>query len=151
MKYPQLFPLVKCVLSISQGNSIPERGFSINKHILDIHGNSTQNDTIVAFKMVKDHISSVEGIMNVSINKQFFSSVQSARQRYHCDLEAKRKQSEREGGREGGREGEREQLKVNKEKEAANRNEKVNLIIAEIKLKESGLAVVDDLFDDLMI
>ena len=44
LKYLQLFSLVKCVLSISHSNSIPERGFSINKHLLDIHGNSTQND-----------------------------------------------------------------------------------------------------------
>ena len=33
---------------------------------------------------------------------------------------------------------------MNKKKEAANLNEKVNLINAEIKLKESGLAVADD-------
>ena len=61
--------------------------------------------SIVALRTVKDHISTVEGIMSVSINKQLLSSIQSVRQRYHCDLEAKRKQSERE------------QLKVNKEKE----------------------------------
>ena len=30
MKYPQLFHLVKCVLSISHHNSVPEQGFSIN-------------------------------------------------------------------------------------------------------------------------
>ena len=69
--------------------------------------------------------------MSVSINRELLSSIQSARQRYHCDLEAKRKQSERE------------QLKVNKKKEAAKLNEKVNLVNGEIKLKESGLAVAD--------
>ena len=31
LKYPQLFALVKCVLSVSHGNSTPERVFSINK------------------------------------------------------------------------------------------------------------------------
>ena len=56
LKYLQLFALVKCVISISRSNSIPERCFSINKYLLDIHGNSTQNDTIVALRMVKDHI-----------------------------------------------------------------------------------------------
>lgn len=87
MEYSQLFTLVKCVLSISHGNSVPERGFSINKRLLNINGNSTQNDTIVALRMVKDHISSVEGIMSVSMKKQLISSVQSARQCHHCDLE----------------------------------------------------------------
>ena len=33
---------------------------------------------------------------------------------------------------------------MKKEKEASNLNEKVNLINAEIKLKESGLTVADD-------
>ena len=120
------------VLSISHSNSVQQRGFSISKCFLDIHGNSTKNYTIVALRMVKDQISSVEGIMNVSIYKQLLSSVQSARQRYHCDIEAKRKQ------------GDMEKWKVNKEKKAANLNEKVILINAEIKVKKSGLAVADD-------
>ena len=34
-KYTQLVPLVKCVVSLSHGDSIPERRFSINKLMLD--------------------------------------------------------------------------------------------------------------------
>ena len=33
-KYSHLICLVKCILSLSHGNSTPGRGFSINKHIL---------------------------------------------------------------------------------------------------------------------
>ena len=40
LKYPQLFTFVKCVLSISHCNSIPERNFSMNKCLLDLHDNS---------------------------------------------------------------------------------------------------------------
>ena len=39
-KYPQLFSLVKCVLTLSHGNSAPERGFSINKIMFDAGGYS---------------------------------------------------------------------------------------------------------------
>ena len=34
LKFSQLFALVKCLLSISHGNSIPEPGFSINTYFL---------------------------------------------------------------------------------------------------------------------
>ena len=34
-KYPQLVAFIKCVLSLSHGNSTPERGFSINKILLE--------------------------------------------------------------------------------------------------------------------
>ena len=34
-KYPQLFALVNCGLSLSHGNSAPESGFSINKSMLE--------------------------------------------------------------------------------------------------------------------
>ena len=70
LKYLQLFALVKYVSCISHSNSVTERGFSINKRLLDIHGNSTLNDTILALRMVKNHISSVEGIMNVSTRER---------------------------------------------------------------------------------
>ena len=39
-KYPQLFSLGKCVLTLNHGNSAPERGFSINKIMFDAGGYS---------------------------------------------------------------------------------------------------------------
>ena len=56
IKYPNSSAFMKCVLSISHGNSSPENGFSINKHILDIHGHSLKEDTIEALRVVKDAI-----------------------------------------------------------------------------------------------
>ena len=49
-KYVQLFQLAICILSFSDGNAVPERGFSINKKLLDAHGNSIQEETIVAIR-----------------------------------------------------------------------------------------------------
>ena len=55
-KYPQLFALVKCVLSLSHGNSVPESGFSINKSMLEVHGHSLGEDMLEALRVVKDTI-----------------------------------------------------------------------------------------------
>ena len=52
-KYVQLFALVKCVLSLLRGNAVPERGFSINKKLLDSHGTATYEDAIVAQRLSK--------------------------------------------------------------------------------------------------
>ena len=55
-KYEKQWILVKCVMLISHGNTDPERGLSINKHILKIHGFSTDEKTIEAIYMLKDYI-----------------------------------------------------------------------------------------------
>ena len=47
-KYSCLWTLVKCLLSLSHGNADPERGFSLNKFVLNVHGSSLSNDTIEA-------------------------------------------------------------------------------------------------------
>ena len=49
----QLFALAKPILSLSHG-IVPERGFSINKYLLSIHGNSIDEKTVVALRLVKD-------------------------------------------------------------------------------------------------
>ena len=50
LKYVQLYQLAKCVLYVSRGNAVPERGFSINKKLLEAHGNSIQEETIVVIR-----------------------------------------------------------------------------------------------------
>ena len=47
LSYLQLFALTKAVLSISHGNIVPERRFSLNKYMLSIHGNNLGDETIV--------------------------------------------------------------------------------------------------------
>ena len=47
-KYAQLFAMVKCILSLSHGNAVPERGFSINKKLIDCYSSTVYEDTIEA-------------------------------------------------------------------------------------------------------
>ena len=54
-KHSYLFTFSTIVLSLSHASVVPERGFSINKH-LSIHGNSISEEIIVAQRLVKDHL-----------------------------------------------------------------------------------------------
>ena len=88
-KYPQLVTLVKCVLSLSHGNTTPERGFSMNRILLDVHGYRTYDDTIVALRMVKDAINRVGGCCNVPITRDLLDRAYDAKKKYEADLLAK--------------------------------------------------------------
>ena len=129
MKYPQLFHIVKCVLSISHGKSVPKRGFSINKHLLSLHRSSIKDETIVVLRMVKGYILSVGGITKASVNKQRLSSVKSARQCYESDLAAKRRLEEAK------------QSEKEKKQKIDSLNEELQLIDEQLKMKENGIKV----------
>ena len=105
--YAQLFLLVKFLLSISHGNSVLERGFLINKYLLQVHGSSTSEETIEAFRFVKDEVCRVGGVTKFPINRELPSSVKGAHGRYVADLEAERERTEKE---------EREKKKAEKER-----------------------------------
>ena len=49
-KYVQLYYLAKSILSVSHGNAVSKLDFSINKKLLEAHGNSMQEETIVAIR-----------------------------------------------------------------------------------------------------
>ena len=68
-KYTQLFALAKAILSLSHGNVVPERGFCISKYLLSIHGNSIDEKTIVALRLVKDFNCSESGFSNIIITR----------------------------------------------------------------------------------
>ena len=95
-KYPQLFSLAKSILSLSHGNVVPERGFSINKYMLSIHGNSIQGDTITSLPLVKDQLCLVGGLLEFKITTGLLKSVKSSYSRYQSELLAKREIKEKE-------------------------------------------------------
>ena len=55
-KFPTLVALASYVFTLSHGNADPERGFSINKHLLKIRRSTTSESTIVTLRLVKDFI-----------------------------------------------------------------------------------------------
>ena len=86
-KYTQLFCLAFCLFSLSHGNSTPERGFSINKVLLESHGYTMQNDTISVLRFIKDELNRVGGILNFPITQNLITQVKGARAKYMADLE----------------------------------------------------------------
>ena len=87
-KFPQLFAVLKCVLSLSHGNSSSESGFSLNKALLEVHGSATHEDTIMALRLVKDSLIRHGGITNIPISHALIQSVKHSYGRYEADLEA---------------------------------------------------------------
>ena len=53
LKYPQLYMLAQCILSLSHGNAVPDPRFSINGKILNANGYSVSEETIITLRICK--------------------------------------------------------------------------------------------------
>ena len=96
VKYNKLFVLAKCVLTLSHGNADPERGFSINKYLLDIHDSSTGEDTLEALLMIKDYLIVHGAVKNIVVDRKLIKSCSLAYSKYEEDLKQKKEQNEKE-------------------------------------------------------
>lgn len=143
IKYPTLLSLYRAVSSLSHGNSAPENGFSINKYIIGIHGNSIKGDTIEAIRFVKDTILSYGSIFDVPITKDLLDSVKHSKQRYDADLEYKRKLKEAEAEKFAAlkQKGEEDQQKLVQQKELQEIKSKLQQI-------SDGLSVADEILKE---
>ena len=72
-KYPQLFSLVKCVLSSEQHAT--ERDFSISKIMLDAYGYCMEENTIDFFCLVKDELLRIGGVTKFNITADLILEV----------------------------------------------------------------------------
>ena len=77
-KYPQLFNLVKCVFLLSHANNVPDRGFSINKLLLESHGCTMEGATMESLGRVRDEILRVDGVMKFKISPKLITEVKNA-------------------------------------------------------------------------
>ena len=70
-KYHNLWILVKYILVLSHRNADSERGFSINKRLIDLHGYNIQEESIEAVRFVKDYLiqTRIVGILQ-SVNER---------------------------------------------------------------------------------
>ena len=98
--YPQLVKLTQCVLSLSHWNSSPERGFSVNKRLLDVHGYAIYEDKIIALRVVKDAPLRVRGIPEFPITRELLDSVSASWSKYEADRQPGSKQRMQRGKRE---------------------------------------------------
>ena len=81
---------------MSHGNIVPERGFSISKYLLFVHGNFIDEKIIVALRLVKDFICSKGGFSNIIITRKLLRSMKPLHSRYKRYLEVQQKFNENE-------------------------------------------------------
>ena len=81
---------------LSHGNADPERGFSINKRLIDIHGYNIQEQIIQAVRLVNDCLIQLGGLEIIVINRHLIQMCSDAHFKYLSEQDLKRKQSEKE-------------------------------------------------------
>lgn len=93
--YKSLFSVVKLILILSHGQATVERGFSVNK---EVEVENLKEHTLVAQRIVCDHVNSVGGVLKVELSKPLLLSVKMSRQRYekYLDQEREKKKTEQE-------------------------------------------------------
>lgn len=93
--YKSLFSVVKLILILSHGQVTVERGFSVNK---EVEVENLKEHTLVAQRIVCDHVNSVGGVLKVELSKPLLLSVKMSRQQYekYLDQERQKKKTEQE-------------------------------------------------------
>ena len=58
--------------------------------MVEAHGYTIKNDTIVALRIVKDELRRVGGVVNFKFTKELIDEAKGSRSKYMADLEEKR-------------------------------------------------------------
>lgn len=85
-RFKELSIMVKACMCVSHANVVPERGFSINKAVLD-NRSSLSEDTVES--VVKEFVILHGGVTNITITKHLLNSVSNSRIMYQKYLETK--------------------------------------------------------------
>ena len=85
-----MFALVKCVLSVSHVNSTPERGFSVNRIMLETHEYIIYENTIVALRIVKEELNRVGSVTKFNTVKELIKEVKLSSSQYEADRKARK-------------------------------------------------------------
>lgn len=88
-KYGKLWLVCKNLLLLSHGQATVERGFSINKEVMQ---DNQHQETLVAQRIVCDAITDYGGPLRVPITKEMLKSTSAARMKYRSYLEEKQRQ-----------------------------------------------------------
>ena len=83
-KYSLLLKVIRLILVLSHGQASVERGFSINKQV---EVENLKEQSLVAQRLLCDHVKTVGGVSNVTINNKLLVSSAMARQKYELYLQ----------------------------------------------------------------
>lgn len=90
-EFERLWCVLKNILLLSHGQAQVERGFSVNK---EISTTNISQKTLVARRIIKDHMISIGGIEHFVITKELIQSCKLSRQQYMKSLESEKSKSE---------------------------------------------------------
>ena len=93
----ELWKVVKLLLTLSHGQATVERSFSSNKGVMV---ENLAQYSLVAQRVICDHVRSVGGVLNVAFSKALLLSAASVRQRYH-NLMRKKEKMKQQGDQKG--------------------------------------------------
>ena len=98
-KYSYLSKFALTVMLLPHGNADAERGFSINKKLLEKHGNNLHEETIKPLRIVKDFLIQSGGQNNIDISTEMIKACKSSRENYYKYLAEKREQEKQQEAR----------------------------------------------------
>ena len=87
--YPKVWLGVEMALLLSHGHATVDRGFSVNKELVV---ENQHEQTLVARRVIKDHILHVKGVTNINITRAMVLAARSARSKYTHYLTQKKEQ-----------------------------------------------------------
>ena len=92
-----LAKVIKCGLSLSHDNGDNERSSSVNKKTLSKEKTSLSITTLNGLRTTEDGIRNMDGLSNVNVSKNMFSSVKDSHRDYleHLDKEQKKQDSQK--------------------------------------------------------
>ena len=70
-KYKDLLEFVKMILTLSYGQAAVKMGFSLNK---EVEVENMKHETVIAQRLICDHVKSVGGILYVDLNRVLSSA-----------------------------------------------------------------------------
>ena len=89
--FKELWKVVELLLALSHGQATVQCGFSSNNKVMV---ENLAQHSLVAQRVICDHVRSVGGVLNVLFSKELLLSAASGRQRYHTALDEKRRVNE---------------------------------------------------------
>ena len=90
----EMWQVIRELLLLSHGQASVERSFSVNKEITTLH---MSEKTLIGSRLVKDHINSVGGVLNVCITKKMMMYCASARGKYQIYLDNEKASAKKKG------------------------------------------------------
>lgn len=91
-EFRNLWEVVKVLLVMSHGQASVERGFSVNK---EVEVENLKEWSLVAQRLIIDHIRAVGGVRKVQITKELLISAAGARQKYCAYLDEQKRERSR--------------------------------------------------------